>query len=124
MVGKCHPANTGRVPPDESNGVGRGKQSWSEGEGGPEGGKERKEEEEWEGGPSVSEFNQGKGKQGGGEKGEVGVPSVLEKSCPGTGRGKHIAELIAGWSPSPCSSEKKPNVATLEASEIGLAGRR
>lgn len=83
-------------PPDESNGVGRGKQRWSEGEDGPERGEERKEEEEWEGGSGVSEFNPGKGKQGGGEKGEVGVPPALGKSCPGTGRGEHVAELTAG----------------------------
>lgn len=76
-------------PPDESNGVRRGKQSWGRGGGGwprKRGGKE--------GGGGmgervgVSEFNPGKGKQGGGEKGEVGVPPALGKSCPGTGRGR------------------------------------
>lgn len=46
----------------------------------------------------------------------------LGRAAQGQGGGERVAELTAGWSPSPCSSEKKPTVATPEASEIRQAG--
>lgn len=83
-------------PPDESNGKGRGKQSWSEGEGSTEGGEERKKEEEWEGGSNVSEFTKkgGNGVEDRKEKWKSLQP--LRKAARETGWGENVTELTAG----------------------------